>query len=93
MIVNTTGIDLDLSKGLVSAALLRKAGSKIQDEIKRHKHGHGSEGDVIQTAGYYLNCKAVYHTICAPKQTPGNKANKVGFLIYNQLYILHIYSE
>lgn len=79
MIVNTIGSDLDLSKGLVSAALLQKAGGRMQEEIKRHKRGHGCEGDVIPTAGYNLNCKAVYHTVCAQKS---NVANEVGFLTY-----------
>lgn len=93
MIVNTIGADLDLSKGQVSAALLTKAGWKIQEELRRTKHGYVPEGAVIPTTGHNLNCKAVYHTVCAPKSFTGNKANKVGFLIYNQLGILDIYSK
>ncbi|XP_060785164.1 protein mono-ADP-ribosyltransferase PARP9-like [Neoarius graeffei] len=73
VIVNTIGADLDLTKGQVSSALLKKAGWMIQDEVKRQKHG--LEGDVIATSGYYLNCKAVYHTVCAPKDQ--TKAHKI----------------
>lgn len=86
--MNTTGSDLDLSKGQVSAALLNKASQKIQEEIKQRKRRHVSEGEVIPTGGHYLSCKKVYHTVCAPKGYTGNKANEVGFLIYNQLSIL-----
>ncbi|KAB5576744.1 hypothetical protein PHYPO_G00201980 [Pangasianodon hypophthalmus] len=55
VIVNTIGPNLDLSKGQVSAALLKKAGRKIQDEIKYLKHGHVHEGDIIPTSGCKLN--------------------------------------
>ncbi|KAB5576743.1 hypothetical protein PHYPO_G00201970 [Pangasianodon hypophthalmus] len=77
VIVNTIGPNLDLSKGQVSAALLKKAGRKIQDEIKRLKHGHVHEGDIIPTSGCKLNCMAVYHTVCVPKSTTDDKANKI----------------
>lgn len=90
MIVNTIGSDLDLSKGLVSAALLKRAGRNMQDEIKRDPYAHGFEGDVIPTAGHLLNCKAVYHTVCAPKKYG---PDQVGFLIYNYLSTLDIYNK
>ncbi|KAF4086724.1 hypothetical protein AMELA_G00087660 [Ameiurus melas] len=77
VIVNTIGADLDLSKGQVSAALLRKAGWKIQEELRRTNHGYVFEGAVIPTGGHNLNCKAVYHTVCVPKSFAGNKANKI----------------
>ncbi|XP_060785165.1 protein mono-ADP-ribosyltransferase PARP9-like [Neoarius graeffei] len=78
VIVNTIGADLDLKRGNVSAALLGKAGQMIQKEIK--SHGYGSEGEVIETAGYNLHCKAVYHTVCMPKsdsQKGQTKAHKI----------------
>ncbi|XP_062861474.1 protein mono-ADP-ribosyltransferase PARP9 [Trichomycterus rosablanca] len=69
VIVNTTGTDLDLSKGLVSVALLGKAGNSLQKEIKQFKSWHSNVpvGEVFETSGYALNCKTVFHTVCAPK--------------------------
>ncbi|KAM9486128.1 protein mono-ADP-ribosyltransferase PARP9 [Clarias gariepinus] len=67
VIVNTIGQDLDLSPGLVSRALLNKAGPMIQEEVKQHSYV--SEGAIIPTAGYNLNCKAVFHTVCAHKSS------------------------
>ncbi|XP_066497154.1 protein mono-ADP-ribosyltransferase PARP9 [Hoplias malabaricus] len=67
VIVNTIAHDLDLSKGYVSKAILEKAGQKIQDEIKKFSYKPVSDGSVIETKGYKLKCKAVYHTVCAIK--------------------------
>lgn len=67
VIVNTAGIDLNLSIGLVSKAILHKAGSKIQQEIKKRYHGPAFMGAVLATGGYNLKCKEVYHTVCAHK--------------------------
>ncbi|MCJ8732201.1 hypothetical protein PDJAM_G00208590 [Pangasius djambal] len=89
VIVNTIGADLDLSKGQVSAALLKKAGRKIQEEIKRgYRHGHVHEGDVIPTAGYNLICQEVYHTVCMPKSTTGDRANKILHLVVTNCLIM-----
>lgn len=81
--MNTIGHDLDLSKGHVSQALLKKAGQKLQQEIKRTKRGYISEGEVIETSGCNLNCNKVYHTVCVGKSMSANYADQVGFLIYN----------
>ncbi|XP_036396903.1 protein mono-ADP-ribosyltransferase PARP9 [Megalops cyprinoides] len=63
VIVNTISPALCLSEGAISKAILKKAGDKIQNEIKLH-HCKGF-GDVIETNGYDLNCSCVYHTVCA----------------------------
>ncbi|KAG7331495.1 hypothetical protein KOW79_005464 [Hemibagrus wyckioides] len=65
VIVDTIGQDLNLSSGQVSCALLKKAGQKMQEEIKQFKHGLASEGDIIATSGFYLSCKEVYHIVCS----------------------------
>ncbi|XP_017550570.1 protein mono-ADP-ribosyltransferase PARP9 [Pygocentrus nattereri] len=68
VIVNTIAHDLDLSKGFVSKAISEKAGWKIQDEIrKRNKWNSVADGYVGETEAYNLNCRAVYHTVCAVK--------------------------
>lgn len=75
--MNTAGVELNLSVGLVSKAILHKAGSKIQDELKKRYRGPALPGAVLATAGYNLKCKEVYHTVCAHKSKHG--ADKVGF--------------
>ncbi|XP_036417765.1 protein mono-ADP-ribosyltransferase PARP9 [Colossoma macropomum] len=67
VIVNTISNDLDLSKGFVSKAILEKAGWKIQDEIGRPGWRTIPDGSITETNAYKLDCKAVYHTVCAVK--------------------------
>ncbi|XP_033856210.3 protein mono-ADP-ribosyltransferase PARP9-like [Acipenser ruthenus] len=63
VIVNTVAPDLDLSKGKVSQAILRKAGRPLQQEIKTiNPYAH--YGDVIKTNGFRMGCDFVYHTVC-----------------------------
>uniref|UniRef100_A0A3Q0R704 Macro domain-containing protein n=1 Tax=Amphilophus citrinellus TaxID=61819 RepID=A0A3Q0R704_AMPCI len=60
VIVNTTSLERDLNSGQVSKALLKKAGQRMQSEIRsapRTKH-------IIITNAYNLQCKEVYHTFC-----------------------------
>lgn len=85
-------MDKDLSSGQVSRALLEKASRRLQQEIKQVAYGYVSEGDVIATSGCNLRCKRVYHTVCAPNSAYGNRADKVGFLIYYQLNMIEVYS-
>ncbi|XP_056321240.1 protein mono-ADP-ribosyltransferase PARP9 [Danio aesculapii] len=62
VIVNTIAADCNLSKGLISMAILNKAGKKIQEDINKQKY---SSTNVYVTSGYNLKCQAVYHTACA----------------------------
>ncbi|XP_077976501.1 uncharacterized protein LOC120333708 isoform X2 [Styela clava] len=55
-IVNSTGSDFDLSKGLVSTAIIRKGGKRIQEEVRRIR---GS--DIRATSGGKLPCKKIIH--------------------------------
>ncbi|KAJ0070666.1 hypothetical protein NL108_017404, partial [Boleophthalmus pectinirostris] len=68
VIVNTIGPDRNLSMGQVSKMLLKKAGSKMQDQIKQAR----SNGSVIITQGFKLDCKEVYHTCCPSKSIFGS---------------------
>ncbi|KAL6101259.1 parp9 [Pungitius sinensis] len=63
VIVNTTSSNRHLSEGLISSALLKKAGYKLQDEFCSSSH----KGLVIPTKGYNLQCKQVFHTLCPRK--------------------------
>ncbi|XP_022596697.1 poly [ADP-ribose] polymerase 9-like [Seriola dumerili] len=63
VIVNTASADRDLSVGQISKALLSKAGSQMQQEIKSSHQ----KGNIITTKGYSLQCKDVYHTFCTEK--------------------------
>jgi len=60
--VNTTGRDLLLSQGAVSQSILRVAGQQIQDECKRNMPRQNFKlGDIVETKGYELPARCVYH--------------------------------
>ncbi|XP_019945690.2 protein mono-ADP-ribosyltransferase PARP9 [Paralichthys olivaceus] len=61
VIVNTASADRDLGYGVISKALLKKAGHGLQQELCRNK----KNGSVIVTKGYSLQCKEVFHTFCS----------------------------
>ncbi|XP_059417873.1 protein mono-ADP-ribosyltransferase PARP9-like isoform X1 [Carassius carassius] len=63
VIVNTIASNCDLTQGLISQAILKKAGSKIQDEINS-KNTILNMTRVYVTKGYNLDCSAVFHTVC-----------------------------
>lgn len=65
VIVNTISDNLDLSMGLISRAIFKKAGKKIQEEIYRYRKNLVTSGDIFITKGHNLNCAEVYHTVCA----------------------------
>lgn len=64
VIVNTASVDLNLSIGKISSAILNKAGYELQREISKAD----SKGSIIRTKGYNLCCKEVFHTFCADKK-------------------------
>ncbi|KAL7866086.1 hypothetical protein SRHO_G00113330 [Serrasalmus rhombeus] len=76
VIVNTIANDLDLSKGLVSKAISKKAGWRIQDEIGKPWWKPVPDGYIGETHAYNLNCRAVYHTVCAVK-SPSSSASQI----------------
>ena len=64
-LVNTTGKDLVLSNGQVSKSLLSAAGPQIQEECKKNTPQNFSYGDIVETKGYQLPVKCVYHGACS----------------------------
>ena len=80
--MNTTGDNLCLSNGEVSKAILKKAGSKMQQEIdKKYKTAKKSLPLVLKTNSYDLGCKEVYHTLVPVKGV--DRAGKVTTANYN----------
>ncbi|XP_067951553.1 protein mono-ADP-ribosyltransferase PARP15-like [Watersipora subatra] len=74
VLVNSTGRNLDLSKGSLSMALMKKARGNLQEECR--KLAPVNIGDVVETQGYELSCQKVYHCIC-PQSYSFEKVNKI----------------
>ncbi|XP_075037346.1 protein mono-ADP-ribosyltransferase PARP9 isoform X2 [Mixophyes fleayi] len=60
VIVNSVSSNLDLSYGVITKAILNKAGYSLQTEINK-KRSYSSP--MIPTKGYNLSCDFVYHVI------------------------------
>ncbi|XP_077305872.1 protein mono-ADP-ribosyltransferase PARP14-like [Lithobates pipiens] len=64
VVVNSVGTDLILRSGAVSRALLRKAGTKLQDLLKTERQGRQVEyGSIFVTDGCNLSCNIVIHAV------------------------------
>ncbi|XP_036964678.1 protein mono-ADP-ribosyltransferase PARP9 [Acanthopagrus latus] len=74
VIVNTIGnkFDRKLNSGVVSSAILKKAGDKLQKEIVSAP----ATEYVIMTSGQRLRCKEVYHTFCPTKVMYASQAQE-----------------
>ncbi|XP_078477030.1 protein mono-ADP-ribosyltransferase PARP14-like isoform X2 [Lampetra planeri] len=76
VIVNTVSKDLDLSKGAVSGALLKKAGPLLQtltNEISQKKSVIDGDIITVKISKCNLSCKEVYHTVCCQWNAQGKK--------------------
>ncbi|XP_077623860.1 protein mono-ADP-ribosyltransferase PARP15 [Crocuta crocuta] len=64
VIVNTVPKNLQLRRGSLSQALLKKAGPQLQEELNATRKGtEEEEGSIFLTSGCNLDCKAVLHTV------------------------------
>ncbi|XP_032801844.2 protein mono-ADP-ribosyltransferase PARP14-like [Petromyzon marinus] len=75
VIVNSTFIEMKLDiGGATSAALLRKAGPALQDELNRKNTYRIGHGDIISTdtSKCRLSCKKVYHIAVQPVKIKGS---------------------
>ncbi|NXS80180.1 PAR14 polymerase, partial [Erpornis zantholeuca] len=64
VVVVSVGKDLQLEKGPLGRALLRKAGPMIQTGLKKEGGGRTpEEGSVLKTKGYNLACSVVLHAV------------------------------
>ncbi|NXN45141.1 PAR14 polymerase, partial [Rhinoptilus africanus] len=80
--------DLQLDKGLLSKALLNKAGPMLQTGLKEEGQGKIlEEGSVLKTEGYNLGCSVVLHAV-VPVWSQKNTSTKVlGHIITKCLQI------
>ena len=62
--VNTTASSLNLANGAVSKLILSTAGPQIQAECHQLAPKGVALGHVVETAGYGLPCRRVYHGAC-----------------------------
>ncbi|XP_032987613.1 protein mono-ADP-ribosyltransferase PARP15 isoform X4 [Rhinolophus ferrumequinum] len=64
VIVNTVPKDLQLGRGSLSQALLRKAGPMLQKELNATRQETEEKvGSIFMTSGCNLDCKAVVHVV------------------------------
>ncbi|XP_060557034.1 uncharacterized protein LOC132717560 isoform X1 [Ruditapes philippinarum] len=92
VLVNTTSANLDLSKGNVSAALLKTAGRGLQKECHRKYVKGLRHGEIAVTGGYDTGCRKIYHMALLPYSTK-DSIEVVCFVLYFAFYLLSIYSE
>ena len=62
--MNTTAQHLKLANGGVSKLILSTAGPQIQAECQQLAPSGLAFGSVIETSGYNLPCRKVYHGAC-----------------------------
>lgn len=79
VLVNTIAPDCKLHQGVISRAILKKAGDEIQNEIYKKKSNTSfySSKVLYKTKGYNLYCKSVFHTVCAHRSD--SKSNEILF--------------
>ncbi|KAM9010019.1 protein mono-ADP-ribosyltransferase PARP14 [Ara ararauna] len=77
IVVISVAKDLQLDKGLLSTALLSKAGPMLQTGLKEGGLGKTpEEGSVLKTKGYNLSCSVVLHAV-VPARFQGYSSTKV----------------
>ncbi|XP_072118200.1 protein mono-ADP-ribosyltransferase PARP14-like [Mobula birostris] len=77
VIVNVIGMDLDLTSGAVSKAILEKAGPSLKRLLwEEQKRKQPFMGMVYETQGCNLNCNEVYHAV-VPHWEQSRNAEKV----------------
>ena len=64
--MNTTSPELYLNAGAVSAAMLKTAGSRLQDDCKQLYPKGIRWGEIAVTNGHLLPCSFVFHGALPP---------------------------
>ncbi|XP_043929617.1 protein mono-ADP-ribosyltransferase PARP9-like [Protopterus annectens] len=71
VIVNTMSSQGDLTQGMISKAILKKAGSQLQNEMQAVLGNRNVKpGSVIRTNAFNLNSFNVYHAVCTEWKEP-----------------------
>ncbi|KAG2459583.1 PAR14 polymerase, partial [Polypterus senegalus] len=78
IIVNSIDTDLELSKGAVSQAILKAAGSKLQTLIQKEASSNLKTGDIVKTEACALSCRLVFHAI-SPYWNKGQNNSEEAF--------------
>ncbi|XP_053374234.1 uncharacterized protein LOC123534097 [Mercenaria mercenaria] len=73
VLVNTAASNLDLTKGNVSAALLRTAGEDLQQECWKHYKKGIKHDEIAVTSGYNTGSKKVFHMTLLPYSQTSTK--------------------
>ena len=78
--MNSAPNNLQLASGQMSAALLKAAGSTIQQECTSAYPVGLQDGEVAITTGGNLACKQIYHAVC-----PHSEKNRMVGIYINAL--------
>ncbi|XP_051868998.1 protein mono-ADP-ribosyltransferase PARP14-like isoform X2 [Pristis pectinata] len=78
VIVNVIGMDLKLSSGAVSKAILEKAGPELEQLLQNERRRKEPlMGNIYETKGCNLDCNEVYHAIVPQWESGNSNAAKV----------------
>ena len=77
MIFNTTADNLNLNTGAASSAILKSAGSGIQDEVNQKCSNGLQEGEYVTSSGGTLNVKMIFHAVLCKWDQGKGKAKQV----------------
>lgn len=69
VIVNTTSPDLDITKGAVCRSILEAAGENLKTDLEKRPviYSKGGQvmrvkfGEIVETTGYRLKCRSIFH--------------------------------
>ncbi|XP_022370811.1 poly [ADP-ribose] polymerase 15 isoform X2 [Enhydra lutris kenyoni] len=78
VIVNTVSQTLQLGHGLLSRAILQKAGPNLQEELYAVKQGTVEKrGSIFITSGHNLNCQAVFHVVAPTWDNAAGRSQQI----------------
>ncbi|XP_074070760.1 LOW QUALITY PROTEIN: protein mono-ADP-ribosyltransferase PARP14 [Macrotis lagotis] len=77
IIVNSIPSNLHLGSGLLSQALLKRAGPELQEELNTIGREAVKIGDVFLTKGYNLDCKFVLHVLAPQWDNGAGSSQKI----------------
>ena len=77
MIFNTTANNLNLDTGAISSAILKSAGSGIQDEVNQKCSNGLQDGEYVTSSGGNLNVNMIFHAALCKWEEGKGKAKQV----------------
>ncbi|KAM9391546.1 protein mono-ADP-ribosyltransferase PARP14-like [Pholidichthys leucotaenia] len=66
VIISTVSENMELNQGLISAAMLKAAGKKLQLAVRSEAKGATTQryGNIVITDAFKLSCRKVFHVVC-----------------------------